>query len=133
MTGYVKLISIAAVLGAVFWSAWSWRSSIAQTEVREAVDSAVVKKVEEIQGKLDEERANRVEYQERSSAALRALLGDVQRLQKVRSDVGRTVAKDVSDNAVFYGQPLPPGGRQAWINAREAASAAPPASSASSP
>lgn len=127
------LVAVTAVVGGTFWAAWSWRSSIAVVEVREAVDTAIVNKVKEIQESLDKERDQRATQQQEVAAALRSMLGELRTLQKTQIAVSKSVAVDRANNRDFYEQPLPELGRQAWIQARTAASASAPASSASAP
>lgn len=128
---WLKLIAIGAILGGVFWSAWNWRSALAEKELREAVDSAVVQKVGEIQTKIDEERGLRAEYQRQVNAALSSLGASLRSIQQSQAETVNAIAQDRAENKDFYNRPLPEKGRQAWIRARQAA--APASSPASSP
>jgi hypothetical protein len=131
----LKLISIGvavlALAGGGFWAAWSWRGSIAETEVKEGIAETVTM----IQAQLNDERAERAKFQEEMGRTLAGLSTDLRSIRRTREQVATDVAKDRADNQQFYSQPLPQKGRDAWIRARTAASAepgSPPASSASS-
>lgn len=128
---YLKLISIAVAVAIAFAAAWSWRGSIAESEITEAVNTAVVKTVEDIRADLTKEREARIAYQQTMQETLTAMQTDIRRVQRIRAQTGKDVAQDIRDNGVFYSQPLPDLGRQAWIAARESAAASAPASSPS--
>lgn len=129
----IKLVAAVVAIAGTFWGAWSWRDTIAENEVRNAVDSAVVKKVDEIKDKLEEERKNRVEFQEAAAKQLGGLLKDVQKIRDLRSATQQAITVDRMNYRDFYDQPIPELGRKTWLTERQAARVESPASAPSAP
>lgn len=128
---YLKLIAIGVAGAAVFGGAWSWRGSIATEEQHAAVDMAVHGALDKIEKTLDVEKDLRIAYQTRADAQMTTLMNRLEQVRVVNTRVSGMIVKDRADNATFYNQPLPPQGREAWIQARNlilATSSSPPAS-----
>lgn len=128
----LKLISIVAVWGLVFWSAWSWRGSRAEQEKAEAVATATNTLIDEVKKKVETEGEERKEALGKIDASLRSLRGELKSIRSTQEDVALGVTQERERNKAFYDQPVPDGGRKQWLKARKAAEAASePASSAS--
>lgn len=131
---YILLGGLLAAVSVAFAAAWSWRASIAETEIREAENSAIVNTVQSIQKELDQERVQRAEFQKRINVALEQMRIGMRQIEASRVQATSDIRQDRLEHKDFYDQPLPDRGRQSWIQARSAATSASPASSpASSP
>lgn len=128
----VILFVIACTIGGTAYIAWDYRGAIAQEEKEQAVKDATSALVDRIEKKLDDERAAREEYRAQVDATLASTQEALARVNGTITKANAALAADRAKNVQFYAQPLPDGGRTAWLTAR-AAAAAPAASSASSP
>ena len=128
---YIYGAIIAAVLGAVFYGAWSWRGTIAEVEQDKAVKSAVTDAVQQIEVRLQEERANRSYFQGIAEGILADLGKKLDGIRSGQTEVKVAVSKGLARDPKFYSQPIPQPERDAWLKARKLASQ--PASSASAP
>lgn len=136
----VKLISIAVGIAAACafsaYVAWAWSDAIydrnllqQKADAKEAQDKAVDDAVKSAQAAIDEERRQRLELMSTVADALKRLDTRVGQIRQEQATIKSNVRAERASNPDFYGQPLPPVGREQWVRARKAAEAPFPASS----
>lgn len=124
---YVKLAVVAAVIGGISYGTWHLRGIIAEKAQNKAVSEAV----QDIKGRLDEEKALRIKTEKEAEAKVSELLKSITTLTNEYTLVTKNIASERARQPSFYKQPLPPQGYEQWKRARQLV-ATPPALAASS-
>lgn len=102
------LVAVAA--GGAAWASWSYRGHLAEKEVdqvRLEMNQLLIK-----QTQLTDH------YQALAQEQYGALMEKLGSLKITYTTVNTTIAAETTANPGFYNQPLPTGGRDAWLRAR---------------
>lgn len=107
IVGAVVLVVLCIGVG---WATWSYRSHLADKEVAQVRD--------DYEKLLMKQQQLTDQYRSLSDEGLAKIMSAIGGIKVIHTTVNNTIEADRKANPDFYNQPLPVGGREAWLKAR---------------
>lgn len=104
----ILIVLLLGILGT--WGAWTYRGHLADKEVTQVK--------EDYAQLFMKERQLTDHYKEQADVGYKNLMDAVTNIKVVHTTVNTTIQEEKKSNPDFYNQPLPDGGRKAWLDAR---------------
>ncbi|UGC97130.1 hypothetical protein [Pseudomonas phage BHU-1] len=101
-------VGLLGVLGT--WGAWEYRGRISDRELKAEQDRMA--------GLLKKQTELTDQYRNQADKVYSELLDRIDNIKVVNTTINKTIQAEKIANPSFYAQPLPPGGREAWLKAR---------------